>query len=164
MFCWAVIKSRGNEVHDVASPKSQADFDGCVLPPFVYDFVGFISLPRVGRFYFISAMGNDCNAGMKFAIDVLPKLWTWMPNCWRMLSSFSNNTTHIIVGLPPLSTSLNHSYVQLLFSLPSRNIATNFNNCVSLCWVETYKSKECHQIYVYHLNDSNNDIIYIYHL
>ncbi|XP_023525370.1 cucumber peeling cupredoxin-like [Cucurbita pepo subsp. pepo] len=69
-----IIKSRGNEVHDVASPKSQADFDGCVLPPFVYDFVGFISLPRVGRFYFISAMGNDCNAGMKFGIDVLPKL------------------------------------------------------------------------------------------
>lgn len=73
---FVVIKSRANEAHDVAQPKSQADFDGCIPPGFVSDFFGFIVLNRPGRRYFISTMGNDCNAGMKFAIDVIPKLQT----------------------------------------------------------------------------------------
>ncbi|XP_038885967.1 cucumber peeling cupredoxin-like [Benincasa hispida] len=74
-----IFESRANETHSIGQPESQANFDGCVKPGFFFNKIIFISLDRPGRRYFISTIGNDCNAGMKFAVNVLPKLGT-IPN------------------------------------------------------------------------------------
>lgn len=68
-----VFESRSNEVHSIGQPISQADFDGCVNPSFVFRKVQFISLSQPMRRYFMSTFGDDCEAGMKFAINILPK-------------------------------------------------------------------------------------------
>ncbi|KGN45894.1 cucumber peeling cupredoxin-like [Cucumis sativus] len=68
-----IFESRSNEVHSIGQPISQADFDGCVNPSFVFRKVQFISLSQPMRRYFMSTFGDDCEAGMKFAINILPK-------------------------------------------------------------------------------------------
>lgn len=72
-FICLVFRSKANGTHTIAQPQSQVDFDGCVKSGIVFDFIIFISFDRPGRHYFISTAGNDCNAGMKFAINVLPE-------------------------------------------------------------------------------------------
>ncbi|KAG6589839.1 Uclacyanin 1, partial [Cucurbita argyrosperma subsp. sororia] len=68
-----VFRSKANEMHDVAEPNSEVDFDGCVKPGIVFSTsaVFSVALDRPGRRYFICTIGNHCNAGMKFDIDVL---------------------------------------------------------------------------------------------
>uniref|UniRef100_A0A0A0LTT8 Phytocyanin domain-containing protein n=2 Tax=Cucumis sativus TaxID=3659 RepID=A0A0A0LTT8_CUCSA len=68
-----VFQSNSSEFHDVAEPESQTDFDGCVKPGISLSTSSamlsvLLDSPR--RRYFICTIGNHCNAGMKFTVDV----------------------------------------------------------------------------------------------
>ncbi|XP_023516867.1 umecyanin-like [Cucurbita pepo subsp. pepo] len=66
------FNSSANQTHNYAMPESQPEFDGCVKPGLFFENVIFVTFDRPGRKYFICNVGNHCNLGMKFAVDVLP--------------------------------------------------------------------------------------------
>lgn len=78
-FC-VVFNSSANETHNYARLESQADFNGCIKPGLVFETVISIGFTRPGREYFMCTIGNHCNLGMKFAVDVLPKPGIMPPN------------------------------------------------------------------------------------
>lgn len=69
-------------------PGSQAELDGCVKPGIVFVGNVFPVLDRPGRRYFICEVGNHCNLGMKFAIDVMPILGSMPPNAALKIDAF----------------------------------------------------------------------------
>lgn len=52
---------------------SQAELDECVKPGLVFDTVIFITFNHPDHLYFMCTVGNHCDLGMKFAIEVLPR-------------------------------------------------------------------------------------------
>ncbi|XP_038878652.1 cucumber peeling cupredoxin-like [Benincasa hispida] len=83
-----VFNSSANETHNYAMPESQAEFDGCVKPGLFFETVSSVSFNRPGRKYFICNVGNHCNLGMKFAIDILPKPGSIAPNAALKIVAF----------------------------------------------------------------------------
>ncbi|KAA0039171.1 hypothetical protein IC582_005414 [Cucumis melo] len=67
-----IFESRSNETHSIGQPESQAEFDGCIKPGFYLNKIQYISLSQPRRRYFMSTIGDDCKAGMKFAVNILP--------------------------------------------------------------------------------------------
>ncbi|KGN65341.1 umecyanin [Cucumis sativus] len=82
------FNSSANETHNYAMPGSQAELDGCVKPGIVFVGNVFPVLDRPGRRYFICEVGNHCNLGMKFAIDVMPILGSMPPNAALKIDAF----------------------------------------------------------------------------
>lgn len=69
-------------------PESEAEFERCVKPGLFFENVIFAILDRPGPKYFICNVGNHCNLGMKFGIQVLPIPGSIPPNAALKIASF----------------------------------------------------------------------------